>query len=362
MKCIDIVQQLAALLPSITDKFTTNFNVTSLTRSSTTVTCVTSVAHGLTVGQQINIVGAQTPLTIVALTRSGLVGTLVTDNNHDMTEGFSKNVELSGSAEPEFNGTFTLLTAPNRKTITFTMLNSGPTIATGAPLLLNGSSELQSYGGLHNITVVPDATSFEYEITNTSLYSPASGVISARTNPRVAGAAQIERAALAYTKQSLGQLWIFVVLGSVFASKSRDIESDAVDNLQFGTHYRQQVVQPFSVYVLIPAKTTIAGRESRDEAEEIFPLLCRALLFSKLDSQLFAGAQNPIIFSDHNLFAYDSATYVHVYNFQSVADIYFEDTVGYAVDVAFRDVDLTINLDVGTGVATAKIDLDDIIL
>ena len=40
----------------------------------------------------------------------------------------------------------------------------------------------------------------------------------------------------------------------------------------------------------------------------------------------------------------------------------FGDTIGYDTDVAFRDIDLTIGVDVGTGVLTADIDLDDVIL
>ncbi len=362
MKASDIVQRLALRLPALTDKFTTNFVVSSLTRSGTTVTVTTSAAHGIAVGQQANISGAKTPLTIAALTRSGVIGTLVTDNRHDMTETFSTTVEVSGAIEAEFNGTFTILTIPNRKTITFTMVDSGPTTATGTPLLLNGSSELQLYNGLHAVTVVPTTTAFEYEITDTTLYTPAAGTIVARTNPRVSAAVSIERLVEAYTAQPTGEMWAFVVLGDVSASKSRHIDSDAVDNIQRSNEYRQQLLYPFSVLVFFPTSNTIAAREARDDAEDIFPFLCQSLLSDKLSSGLTVGAQNPIIFTDHGFVAYNKAVYIHGFNFQTVADLTFDDTIGYDLDVAFRDIDVTINVDVGTGVMTATIDLDDVLL
>ncbi len=362
MKAEAIVQQLALLLPAVTDKFTDNFSVSSLVRSSTTVTATTTVAHGRAVGQQANITGAQTPLTISSLTRLGVVGTLVTDNRHDLTEGVSLTVEISGAVEAEFNGTFTILIVPNRKTVTFTMADSGATTATGTPLLLNGASALQTYNGLQQITAVPTTTTFEYEITDTTLFSPAAGTIEARTQPRISAHADAELLIKAYTTKPQDKLWAFVVLGDSVASKSRKINSDAVDNLQLGNEYRQQIIDPFSVYVFFPTSAEIGARESRDNAQDIYRPLCQSLLFSKIDSDLAVGAQNPIIFTDHGFFAYNQAFYVHVYNFQTVADLTFDDTVGHSLDVAFRDIEMTLGVDVGTGVMTADINLDDVIL
>jgi len=362
MKAEAVINQLALRLPQYTDKFTTNISVVSLTRSGTTVTVETAAVHGLTVGKQVNIQGAKTPLTIASLTRSGTVGTLVLDNNHDMTEGENTSVELSGAVEAEFNGTFTLLSVQNRKTITFTMADAGPVTATGTPLLLNGASILQQYNGLWAVATVPDTTHFTYEITDTTLYTPAAGTISARLEPRISGAISEERLIAAYTAQPTGNYWAFVVLGDVIASKSRHIESDAVDNLQRGHEYRQQIVQPFTVFVFIPTSAEVSARDARDAAEDLFRPICRALIQKKFDSGLNVGAQNPVVFTDHGFVAYNAAFYVHSYAFQATADITFEDTIGYDDDVAFRDISLTMGVDVGTEVMTADIDLDDVLL
>ena len=86
MRAQDIVTQLAVVLPTLVDDFTTQIAVSSLTRSGTTVTATTAAAHGLETGQQVNITGAQTPISIVSIDRVGIVATLVTDADHDMTE------------------------------------------------------------------------------------------------------------------------------------------------------------------------------------------------------------------------------------------------------------------------------------
>lgn len=363
MKALDIINQLAIRLPTLTGKFTSDFTITSLTRSGTTVTAVTSAAHGLSVGEQANIVGAKTSLTISSLTRSSVIGTLVTDNDHDITEGSQLTIDLSGSVEAEFNGTFIILTVPNRKTITFTMTDAGPTTATGTPLLLNGASALQQYNGLHNIATVPTTTSFTYEITDTTLYTPATGTIIARTNPRVSGGIDEESIIAAYTKRGSSDLWAFVVLNDRAASKSRNIDSDATANLQPNEEFRQQVIMPFSVFVFFPATTYIAARQARDEAEDIFRFLAKSLLGLKIDNNLHTGAQNPIVFNAHGYAIYTGGYYLHRYDFEAVGDLTFDDTIGYDLDVAFRDIAMTQNVNIGTeSPLTANIDLDDVIL
>ena len=163
MRASDIVNQIASILPGLVDDFTNNLAVASLARNGTTVTGTTTGAHGLTVGKQVNIVGALTPLTC-AITRNGIVGTLITDEDHDITENAGFDVQIDGATEAEFNGTFGLLKVPNRRTVTFLMDDAGPVLATGAPVLLNGASPLQQYNGLQEVTAIPSATQFEYEI------------------------------------------------------------------------------------------------------------------------------------------------------------------------------------------------------
>lgn len=364
MKAADIVAHLAVKLPQFSDLFTSNLNVTSLTRIGSTATAVTDVAHGLTAGAAVNITGSQSPIAVASLTRSGTVGTLVTVTNHDLTDNDgTTTIELSGAIEAEFNGTFTILTRPNRKTVTFTMVDTGPTVATGTPLLLNGSSYLQSYNGLYSVDSVIDPTTFTYILTTTPPLTAAAGTIQAKTAPRISTGVSLERLLDAYTAQpSASSCWLFVILGDVSASKSRKIDSDAVDNIQPGDFARQQLIQPFTLAVFIPASDEIAASGARDTAETLFKPLCQSLLGAKFDSYLTTGSKNPVVFSDHGFAAYNTAFYVHTYVFQQVADISFGDTIGYDDSVAYRDTVVNMYLDIGTqqDAVTANIDMDDI--
>jgi len=357
MRASDVVQQLAASLPRFSDKFTTNKAVSSLTQVAGVATA-TSTAHGLTAGKQVNIVGAKVPIEISSLTRVGVVGTLVTATPHDMTLGYSATVEIASAVEANFNGTFAVLSVPTRNSVTFTIADSGATTATGSPVLLNGSNYLNQYNGLHEVLSTPTADTFTFAVP-TALASPAHGTISARALPRVSAVLQEDIIVDAYTKQPASDVWAFVVLGDVTASKNRETETDAVSNLQRGDHFRVQLLQPVTVYVVIPSAQEQAGRSARDLCEELLKPLCQSLLMKKFDSLLTVGKKGPLQFVGHGFAAYHRAFYMHAYQFVQLADMTFGDTVGYDDDVAFRDIGLTIANNIGTGtIATAAINLD----
>jgi hypothetical protein len=361
MKSSDIITQLATKLPALVNNFTTSFSVDSLTLSGTTVTATTSSAHGLAVGKAVIITGAQTTIDIGTLTRSGIVGTLVTDADHDMTEGVFTEVEIDGASESEFNGTFTLSSVKNRRTVTFIMPDSGATTATGSPLLLNGASALQSYNGLVEVDTVPTTTTFTYEITDSTLNTPADGTIVVQINPRISGAATDERAAESYTKQSTDEAWLYVVLNDMVASKNRNLLIDGTDNIQRTNHFKQYASQTVSLYLFVPTTSEISGRLARDTAEEMLQPICQSILFTKFDSLLSEGEYNALMFNEHGFHDYNRAYYMHRYTFELSVLFTFDDTVGADEDVAFRDISLTQLLDVGNGVQemTAEIDLDD---
>lgn len=359
MKAKDIINRLAAKLPALVDDFSDSFSISSLTRSGTTVTATTTAAHGLAVNRGVNIVGAKTPIEVISVTRVGILGTVNTKTDHDMTEGAFTTVELSGANEAEFNGTFTINRVLNRREITFIIADSGPTSSTGAPLLLNGSSVLQSYNGLKKVTATPSATTFQYEVSDPELFTPAAGTISVKVNARISGAATEDRAVDAYTEQNPGDAWIFVVMNDAVASKNRSLEIDGTDNIQRTQHFKQFISQTVSLYVAIPTSDTIGGRQARDRAQELFQPICQSILFAKFDSLLTSGEYNALMFNEHGFQAYNTAFYIHRYTFEIQLLMGIGDTVGADEDVAFRDIEMTQGHNVGTGEIMSNIDLDD---
>lgn len=339
MKALDVVTALASRLPLLTDKVTTTIPVESVQRSGSIVTVRCLERHGLEPLDVVAIVGASTPIPAASLTRSGTVGTLDLSSSHDLTPKIASEIVLSGSNEAEFNGTFPISKIVDSDTIEFVMADSGPTTATGSPILENGESALRQYDGAYAVLDVLGDSVFTFEHDG-GLPDPV-GSIEVRAKPRITAAATAERMIDAYTSQDdPSDLWVFVVLEDVVASKSRDVESDAVSNVQRSAYFRQQIIQPFSVYLVMPSETTISGRFTRDLAEELFRPICRSILFLKLDSGLHAGKQHPVQFASHGAFQYDAATYVHQFGFQQTVDVLFEDTTGPDLDVAFRQIDL----------------------
>lgn len=360
MRTSDIVNRLAIKLPTFVDDFTTNHDVLSITRFGTTVTVITFDDHNLSVGSAVNIVGARTPITITTIIRVGTMATLTTDADHDVTEtiGF-ENVEIEGATESEFNGTFNILSVINRRNIIFQVEDSGPSSATGSPLLVNGENIFNTYNGLQEVTAVPTTTTFEYEVENGTLFTPASGVISAKERPRISAGVSYDRIMPAYTAQPDSNLWIFVVMDDALAQKNRQITVDSLDNLQRTHYFNQRITQGLSLYLFIPSTTEIVARKARDKAEELFLPICRSILLLKFDSLLSEKFVNPLQFNGHGFHEYNSSVYVHRYTFEQTIQMAVEDTVGADDDVAFRDICLTTGLDVGTETFDTDIDLDD---
>jgi len=358
LRASDIVTQLAIYLPTLVDDFTTQLSISSIDRVSTTATVTTAEPHSLSVGQQINITGAQTPIVISSINRVGIVATLVTSQDHDITENAGFNVQIEGANEAEFNGSFELISVPNRRTLTFKVDDSGALSATGSPLLLNGSNVFNTYNGLRQVTATPTANTFQYEVTSDTLYSPPRGSIVAKTNPRISASVDFDRTLESYTAQPPNDAWLFVVLGDAIASKSRNIDIDATDNIQSSNYFNQRLVQNVSLYVFLPTTNQIAGRQARDRCEELLKPICNSVLSVRFPS-LVEGTNNPLMITGHGLQAYNTAFYVHQYAFEATLQLGQSDIFVPSDDVAFRDIDVTMGLDFGTQTIETLIDLDD---
>lgn len=365
MKAGDIIRQLQAVLPSVTGLFTDDVSISSLSYSGGTVTAVTSAPHGLATGKYANVVGSTNPIANVSMVRSGAVMVCKTATDHDLTLGRvdikngGKTVEITGATEAEFNGVFNLRSVTNRREYEIDVADSGPTSATGAPLLQDGSAQ-PGFNGRYAVTVV-DATTFTYTTTE-SLYSVAGGTPLLKSEARVSGAVDYDTADRAYTEQGDGNLWAFAVLGDVIASKDRNTTSDMTSVNKKNTGMRQRLSQPFTIYVFAPSINDIGGRASRDLMEDVSVALFRSLIGVRFDTGYHSSNQYVSTFVSHGFTAYSKAYYVHEFNFELAADLTFEDTTGYDFDVAFRDVAIEISPDFGTQTdpATADLDLDEV--
>lgn len=360
MRAADIVLQLRNRIPQLTGLFTTDVRVRTITRAGTVLTVQCYDDHGLQSGRAVALTGAITRIPLTALSRSGTVGSLTTYMDHDLTELIAPTISISNANEAEFNGTFNVIAILNRRNITFEMADAGPTQATGSPYLLDAENVFRNYNMTFEVKDAPSTSSFRLYEGNSNLYAPE-GTIVARARPRIASAVNPDRMMDAYSQKDEDELWMFVILGPVVASKNRAVGSDAVDNLNHGVEFRQQLLQDFSVYVVIPCSNEIGAANARDTAEDLFRPICRSLVGIAFDSGLYVGEQGRVHFVQHGPYVYNTAFYVHEYAFQQVVDMTYDDTVGPNDDVAFRDLDFTMDPDLGgTTKLAGSIDLDDV--
>lgn len=353
MKAEEIVKSLVARLPGLTDKFTEQAGIDTITSSGLLATATVLSGHGLASSQLITITGSISPVFVTTLTRTLASAVVETITDHDFTlskreisKGFNLQAVISGFNEPEFNGSFEVLSVENRRKFTISLPDSGPAFGTGTGAVDNGSSPLAGYNGSFNITVL-NATQFTYPLQGT-IPNAANGNPVLHAGHRISAAVTIDRFLDAYTKQSSNDLWIAVILGDVIASKGRENRSDSNDRYSQNTFYQQEITQPFGVYVVFPASSSIAGRSQRDEAEDIIPFILSSVLLEKFGTGFLGGAQNGTTFTAHGIFMYNGPLYVHEITFEQNADLIFDDTIGPDLNVALRDIDLNIGIDLGT--------------
>lgn len=364
MKISDVVNQLAANLPQYTDLFTDNLDLVSVVRSGSTITCTVSIAnpHGLSAGQGVLISECQTLILVDSITRNGVIATVTFQSDHDFTKGPDNPtpvIVLDQTLDPEFTGTFEIIDVPNRRTVTFMVADSGPVSSSGG-WCLNGNSERDSFNGFFEVDTIISPTEFTYEKDGMQGIPVATGPRKMRANPRVTGMVNLQAILDAYTQQPQNELWAFVTLGPVNASKNRNILSDAVDNTQRSQYLRQQLLQNCTIYVVVPsAVAQIAGRQARDLCEDLFRPICQSVLFYKFDSGLYVQNLTPLQFVSHDTEVYNKAYYVHAYEFQMTVPLQFEDSVGFDSDTALRDINFTFTTSFGSGEVSANIDLDE---
>lgn len=364
MKTEDIIRQLQGALPNFTDKFTDNFSVSSLTRSGTTVTAITTAPHLLSTGGYAFIFGAKNPVVISTLTQAGGIASAETATDHNLVFSQAEKklnqetyVDIDGATETKYNGTHELLSSVNRRNFTYSIDATAASPAGGSPELLQDNG---GYNGWHQVTVV-DPTTFTYEITETP-NSPAAGTIEARVYPRITGAVSSEKVIAAYTKKPPDELFAFVVVNDKVANKSREVMSDATTTPGRGAEYRQLVIQPFTVFVIFPTTQSIAGRQERDAADDLVRPFMRSLLRVKFPTGFTEDPFSGCTFSTDGFFEYNEAIYVHAYQFETTAWITYGDTTAPEIPAAFRTINLnfksTLSDTAGT-IMTAKIDLDE---
>ena len=345
MKAEDVKKQLCWWLPRFTDVFTDQISVSSLTMDGAKlVTAICAVPHGLDTNDYVNIVGAYTKNPITSLTRSGVIASATTQYVHDLTAknpnepySYTPTVNISGADQVEYNGEHTLLSVLDRTHFTYQVSGIPATPATGSPVL--EYEYYIGYNGRHKITKINDTT-FTY--VSPIIRPPETlGTIVAHKTPRIAPVISSQRAVESYTEQANDKLWLFITTEDVISSKNRAVESDANDLQGSATDFRQLLIQNLNLFVFVPTTQEISGRKAKDLMEDVAPAIFKSLLGVNFPDTLSTRSQWGITFVSHSLVEYNTAYYVHSFQFQEQKQINWGDTwLSLTENVAFRDIEI----------------------
>lgn len=368
MKGLDIIEQLHLSIPSVTNLFSNQIAVTSLTMSGTTVTCTTATAHNLSTGDLVNVQGALVPNPITSLTQVDNVATAITSFKHSIVQGFNfvskqpdnnLTVDISGATESEYNGVKQLLIRVNATEFTYQISGDPSSPATGSPVL-NEFRE-SGYNGLVSITVT-GASTFTYS-SPINLPSPATGTITVHTPIRISGAVDVERSFASYTKQNADELWAFVVLDDSVVSKDRNVLSDADQSVGPGDSRRQRIIQNFSIFVFATVTAELSARAIRDLMEDINIFFIKSIVGFQSPSGLTENPKFKVTFGEHGLAIYNGSEYVHRFQYQTLFDITAGDTLRQGLYVPLRRIELNffdpVQEDGDDLIMTAGIELDE---
>lgn len=368
MKASDIVKELRHSFSSVNVNFSDQLSVSSIVPSGSEATVTTATNHNLSIGDDFNITGSTAPIDVLSINRAGTEATIITVSNHDITVNKAKpyhtKVLLDGFNEPEFNGEFDLISAENRKTFKILVADSGAVVGTGPGRLIDPGDPF-GFNGLNKVKNVIDPTSFTYDLAK-PLLSNAAGTIILNTNIKIGRVASLSRAYDIYTQQT-NSYYCFVQLGDVVSSRDRKTKNDGVSSAAPGQSRRQQILQTANIYVFMPVSESLTAAKARDEVEEfIFPQINKSICSIKFGNYLSEKQQTGLTFVSHGTQSYNEAgesfgqsVYVHVIEYQLLTAINDDDTNTHDASVAFRDIDITYDLDVGTGDLGSEINLDD---
>lgn len=349
-----IVRHLQVYLPKITNLFTNETSVDStIVAGSPQTLRITLNNHGYSVGNNIVTVNGLLDNGINAVSQSTEPdGTKIlrytTNVNHDLTEDYTDNltngqIELRGFTDSQFNGFFDLYGVPSANT--FEIVNDNiPTLNGNEVLRENRSIGVND---IFEITAIPDANTIDIELTGRPEFDIKDvfdlRVMNRLNSYRIDYCADWQRAQDKYTKQSdQDNLWLYVIMEDVLASKDRRIESDASQTNTYQNTQRIKNIGTFSINVIIPTKNDIGGGDAVQLSyETLYEIFLKVL--SGVPFETFDNAKYVTTMISHGPVAYEKAYYAHNFTFEQVYEVVNEDmwTNNFYESVAFRRINIS---------------------
>lgn len=363
MKIADVTNQLAKIIPQVTDFFSDTLGIVSISGNGTIITVETSSIHGLSTGGFVNVRDVESNNPIASVVFSIVDGQsfleVETTLSHDLTlnprETETIFAKLAGFTDSAWNASLELVEVSNRKT--FKVING----TASAPILNSSELLLEIVLGQFNgpqIATVIDTTNFSYPSSLT--ISGQGGDV--QTNIRIAGIVNFERALDQYTKKLEDKFFMFVVAPtSTIANKSRGSQTDINDEQTQQSNFNENIRDGFIILVIGNVAGEAGALKTMDNIrDEVFRAILLAVRGVKFPSGLACEPNQVTSFLSHGTLAYDNARYIHQFIFEMPLVMTIDDSV-QAETRAFRDIDFTNSTPSNADAPDliASIDLDD---
>lgn len=341
----DIVKHLKEYLPRYTNAFTEQLTVTGAIMGANNELTITSIAHGKAPGTNIVITAGTTrnTLTAAVLEVDDTV-TFTTVADHDLTRPIliddTKTLTLAGFGSV-WDGEHDIIDVQNRRNFNVNL----PTGETLAPALDGNQYLIEDLArGVFPIDTVPTADTFTIDM---SAYPsmPANTIdnISVLSGFRIASAANFKRAQEAYSKQGADEPYLFVIMTDTDVSKDRHTLNDGVAGLTAQDQRLLRLLQNFSTSVFIPTTEDLSGAYAQDTAYGEINMALITVLFGApfyTDSAI-KYLTVPV---GHGPGEYNTAYYVHVWDWQAPTVIDYRNGFLEQDIAAFRDMEQRLQL------------------
>ena len=343
-----LTRHIKTYLPIFTDKFTQSLTVDSASVSILNVLTVSSVAHGLSVGDEIVLTGGfvRNPLSASALEGTTQVK-FTTKYDNDQTQPQlpkdQQTLELAGftGGDTVWNGEHTIIGIPNRRNFIID-LPAGETVA---PTVDESQYLIESvFKGVYTVATTPDADTLTIDLSDNPTLPPGTvdslGII---IGFNICACADFDRAVAIYTAQQAPSAYLFVIMTDGDVSKDRHTFSDALANFTAGDEARLDALRNFSTVVFFPTDDDTSGVDAQDLAYDSVYSALLATLFGYRDND-DSAIQFMAVPKGDGPARYNTAYYAHGYDWQMPTVLTFENGFLQDNNVAFRDIAATFKL------------------
>jgi len=337
----DILSHVKTYLPNFTNLFTDELACNADILAGQ-ILRINYPAHNKTAGQKIQVVNSLLDNginNVVQFIDGAIIGLRFTTNvDHELTYGYNTQVELQGFSDSQFNGIFILYGVPDGNM--FEILHDNLPVLNGNEVLRE-NREL-GINRVNVITNIVDANNIEIDISDLPDFDikPVYG-LSIITNYRMAIVTNFKRLEELYTKQLPDSNWLFVIMEDVSASKERNLQNDATVLNTLQTAQRIKNIGRFTVDVIIPTKTTIAGASA---IQLSYTTIYEALM-NIITGFSFDTYENNYLCAmiGHGSLVYNNAYYGHGYTFEQVFETTSANTFKENViqSVPFRRINIS---------------------